>query len=342
MAPPHLVDRLRAEHTKSRLRCGELSREKQAVAQHLAQKEEEYTALQAAHAKVLEECQRQQAQIQKLLQQRAETSEALAVSRAEHRALEASAERTERRYQEDGYEIALQRAAAEKRALREAAKRARATGQRPDPKLHQTEMDAALSGQVKMLGELCRDAIDRRRHDLERDAKLVATAQEMSSALTNEDVLMTHVAPCLTYMDLFSLVKTTKEMRLRLTHEHALTAVLLNADDKFGKNAKATIRNVLSLYAEGKIHKPSPMRLLRLANGKRCEFGPPCDTPEARKVVKTRLLRGKPARYSRSTLPTATSSSSVRVMPEALRAHATCPRRRVRRNGAWGVTARGA
>ena len=48
-------------------------------------------------------------------------------------------------------------------------------------------MDAALSGQVKMLGELCRDAIDRRRHDLERDAKLVATAQEMSSALTNED-----------------------------------------------------------------------------------------------------------------------------------------------------------
>ena len=99
---------------------------------------------------------------------------------------------------------------------------------------------------------------------------------------------MTHVAPCLSYMDLFSLVKTTKEMRSRLSHEHALTAVLLNADDKFGKNAKATIRNVLSLYAEGKIHKPSPMRLLRLANGKRCEFGPPCDTPEARKVVKTR------------------------------------------------------
>ena len=112
--------------------------------------------------------------------------------------------------------------------------------------------------------------------------------KKRKGALTNEDVLMAHVAPNLNYMDLFSLVKTTKEMRSRLTHEHALTAVLLNADDKFGKNAKATIRNVLSLYAEGKIHKPSPMRLLRLANGKRCEVGPPCDTPEARKVVKTR------------------------------------------------------
>ena len=112
--------------------------------------------------------------------------------------------------------------------------------------------------------------------------------EKNKGALTNEDVLMAHVAPNLNYMDLFSLVKTTKEMRSLLRHEHALTAVLLNADDKFGKNAKATIRNVLSLYGEGKIHKPSPMRLLRLANGKRCEFGPPCDTPDARKVVKTR------------------------------------------------------
>ena len=83
-------------------------------------------------------------------------------------------------------------------------------------------------------------------------------------------------------------MRTTKEMRSRLRHEHSLTAVLLNADDKFGKNAKTTIREVMSLYEKGKIHKPSPMRLLRLANGKRCEVGPPCDTPEARKVVKTR------------------------------------------------------
>jgi hypothetical protein len=130
---------------------------------------------------------------------------------------------------------------------------------------------------------------------MEQEAPAAPVTQSQDSepkkrkgALTNEDVLMTHVAPCLTYMDLFSLVKTTKEMRSRLTHDHALTAVLLNADDKFGKNAKATIRNVLSLYGQGKIHKPSPMRLLRLANGKRCEFGPPCDTPDARKVVKTR------------------------------------------------------
>ena len=115
-----------------------------------------------------------------------------------------------------------------------------------------------------------------------------AEPKKRKGALTNEDVLMTHVAPCLSYMDLFSLVRTTKQMQSLLRHEHALTAVLLNADDKFGKNAKATIRNVLSLYGEGKIHKPSPMRLLRLSNGKRCEFGPPCDTPDARKVVKTR------------------------------------------------------
>ncbi|CAH0370501.1 unnamed protein product [Pelagomonas calceolata] len=122
----------------------------------------------------------------------------------------------------------------------------------------------------------------------EKQPPAAAGTKKSKGALTNEDVLMTHVAPCLSYMDLFSLVKTTKEMRSRLTHEHSLTAVLLNADDKFGKNAKATIRNVMDLYEKGKIHKPSPMRLLRLANGKRCEMGPPCDTPEARKVVKTR------------------------------------------------------
>ena len=122
----------------------------------------------------------------------------------------------------------------------------------------------------------------------EKQPPAAAGTKKSKGALTNEDVLMTHVAPCLSYMDLFSLVKTTKQMRSLLRHEHALTAVLLNADDKFSKNAKATIRNVLSLYGQGKIHKPSPMRLLRLANGKRCEVGPPCDTPEARKVVKTR------------------------------------------------------
>ena len=122
----------------------------------------------------------------------------------------------------------------------------------------------------------------------EKQPPAAAEPKKQRGSLTNEDVLMTHVAPCLSYMDLFRLVRTTKEMRSRLTHEHSLTAVLLNADDKFGKNAKTTIREVMSLYEKGKIHKPSPMRLLRLANGKRCEVGPPCDTPEARKVVKTR------------------------------------------------------
>ena len=58
-----------------------------------------------------------------------------------------------------------------------------------------------------------------------------AEPKKRKGALTNEDVLMAHVAPNLNYMDLFSLVKTTKELRSRLTHEHSLTAVLLNADD---------------------------------------------------------------------------------------------------------------
>ena len=105
----------------------------------------------------------------------------------------------------------------------------------------------------------------------EKQPPAAAEPKKQRGSLTNEDVLMTHVAPCLSYMDLFRLVRTTKEMRSRLTHEHSLTAVLLNADDKFGKNAKTTIREVMSLDEKGKIHKPSPMRLLRRANGKRCE-----------------------------------------------------------------------
>lgn len=124
--------------------------------------------------------------------------------------------------------------------------------------------------------------------DLTPTVPVTQQPKKAKGSLTNEDVLMTHVAPCLSYMDLFSLVRTTEQMALRLTHEHSLTAVLCNADDKFGKNAKTTIRDVMGLYGEGNIHKPSPMRLLRLANGKRCEFGPPCDTREARNVVKTR------------------------------------------------------
>ena len=99
---------------------------------------------------------------------------------------------------------------------------------------------------------------------------------------------MAHVAPCLSYMDLFTLVKTTKEMRSRLTHEHALTAVLLNADDKFGKNAKSTIRNVMDLYEKGKSTSRRPCASCAWRTASDGEFGPPCDTPEARKVVKTR------------------------------------------------------
>ena len=49
-----------------------------------------------------------------------------------------------------------------------------------------------------------------------------AEPKKRKGALTNEDVLMAHVAPNLNYMDLFSLVKTTKEMRSRLIYYSGL------------------------------------------------------------------------------------------------------------------------
>ena len=48
----------------------------------------------------------------------------------------------------------------------------------------------------------------------------------------------------------------------------------MNASDSYGKNAKTTLRDVMALYEQAKIFEPSPTRLLRLANGRRCEFGP--------------------------------------------------------------------
>ena len=89
---------------------------------------------------------------------------------------------------------------------------------------------------------------------------------------------MTHVA----MPDLHGPVLARKDDEgdaVTFTHEHSLTAVLLNAT--FGKNAKTTISK--PCLREGKIHKPSPMRLLWRTAGD-ASSGRPATRLEARKV----------------------------------------------------------
>lgn len=66
--------------------------------------------------------------------------------------------------------------------------------------------------------------------------------------------------------DLLSMASTSKLLMERVTYEHVMQSALMN-----GGHAAASVDRMMALVRERRVYIPSPMRLLRVANGQRCE-----------------------------------------------------------------------
>jgi len=70
----------------------------------------------------------------------------------------------------------------------------------------------------------------------------------------------------LTLRELLLVSSTAKSLRAHLRHEHVVRSALLH-----GSSAKTSMEKLVRLIRERQIWTPSPLRMLRLVNGKRCE-----------------------------------------------------------------------
>ena len=66
--------------------------------------------------------------------------------------------------------------------------------------------------------------------------------------------------------ELLNMACTSKLLIERLTYDHVIRSSMMH-----GGHAKTNVERLVSLAKDRRIHMPSPMRMLRVANGKRCE-----------------------------------------------------------------------
>ena len=82
---------------------------------------------------------------------------------------------------------------------------------------------------------------------------------------------ISNVFVCLSPKDLLLISSTCKELIGRLNYDHVLRSSLLRGD----ATHRTSLELIIELCRSGKIYIPSPIRLLRLMNGCRCEL-PSC------------------------------------------------------------------
>jgi hypothetical protein len=80
---------------------------------------------------------------------------------------------------------------------------------------------------------------------------------------------MVNVMEMLPPRSLYNIALTCKSLRQMVTTKMVVSSALIH-----GGNAKKTIEELYALMSNHSMHVPSPLRLLRLANGKYCEFCP--------------------------------------------------------------------
>jgi len=78
---------------------------------------------------------------------------------------------------------------------------------------------------------------------------------------------MVNVMEFLPPRSLYNIALTCKSLREMVTTKMVVHSALIH-----GGNAKKTMEELYNMMKNRSIHVPSPLRLLRLANGKRCEF----------------------------------------------------------------------
>jgi len=86
--------------------------------------------------------------------------------------------------------------------------------------------------------------------------------------LFSESLVTTAIFSYLGVRELLQLSVTSKFLRQHVSHEHVVRSALCR-----GGHAKTSVERIVKLVRDGSrtIWTPSPLRLLRLVNGKRCE-----------------------------------------------------------------------
>ena len=119
----------------------------------------------------------------------------------------------------------------------------------------------------KMTEQAAKDEAD----DVKRTRR-ASTALKKSEEPSSEGVVM-NVDAMVTVMEflcprsLFNVALTCKSLLARVTTTMVVRSALIHGD-----NAKKTFEELYKLMKNHSIHPPSPLRLLRLANGRKCEF----------------------------------------------------------------------
>jgi len=85
-------------------------------------------------------------------------------------------------------------------------------------------------------------------------------------ALFSDGLITTVIFSFLGIKQLLKVSSTSQFLRSHITHEHVVRAALCN-----GGRPKATMERLVTLVRSRTIWTPTPLRLLRLVNGKRCE-----------------------------------------------------------------------
>ena len=101
-----------------------------------------------------------------------------------------------------------------------------------------------------------------------RASAALKKSEEPSSegVVMNVDAMVT-VMEFLCPRSLFNVALTCKSLLARVTTTMVVRSALIHGD-----NAKKTFEELYKLMKNHSIHPPSPLRLLRLANGRKCEF----------------------------------------------------------------------
>ncbi|GKY91989.1 hypothetical protein MPSEU_000170500 [Mayamaea pseudoterrestris] len=100
--------------------------------------------------------------------------------------------------------------------------------------------------------------------DNETEATLLQASQSIDP-LVNGDTA-TIIYSFLDCRELLNMACTSKLLMERVSYEHVLRSSMMH-----GGYAKSSTERIVSLVQQNKIHVPSPMRMLRIANGRRCE-----------------------------------------------------------------------
>lgn len=126
---------------------------------------------------------------------------------------------------------------------------------------------AAQKSREKMTKQAAKGEADDNK-EKEEDSKPAEKSKEPSSEGVVMDVdAMATVMEFICPRSLFNVALTCKSLLARVTTTMVVRSALIH-----GNNTKKTFEELYKLMKNHSIHPPSPLRLLRLANGRKCEF----------------------------------------------------------------------